>query len=132
MPWDITIRTHDQLPLGSREYVKACIAAAFPGTEFSWDISGPEKLAYMDGKGMEVPDVIRKSFEQSPSMEQGDYEGKDFSVRFHLGAESTIIDSVEAEVRGETRRAMPLLSRLTLNKHWVIAECGNDKHFLPR
>ena len=126
MPWEITIRTADGLPLGEREVVRERIADAFPGVQFYWEPSGLEKIAAFRATGQEFPDILRKHLERTPSKEQGDFEGDNFSVRFYLGTEATIAD-VDADVRGETKRALSHLRRLATMWNWVVVKCGGEE-----
>ena len=129
MPWEITIRAAHGTPLGERDVVRRHIADAFPGVQFRWEPSGPEKITAFRVAGHEFPDIIREHFERTPSKEQADFEGDEFSVRFYLGVDATLY-SIDAEVRGDTKRVFPYLERLVSQSGWVVAECGCDEPFL--
>jgi hypothetical protein len=129
MPWEITIRRGDGLPLGRQDEVMSGISRAIPEVQFYREPSGVEKIAALKDQGVEFPDVLRRQFEKTAATKQGDFEGNGFSIRFYLGScsETTTVD---AEVRGDTGRAYPLLRKIAEANQWVIAECGNPIPFI--
>jgi hypothetical protein len=123
MPWELQIRRADGQPLGDREADKQGIARAFKGIQFLWNPSGPEKIAAAAKVGIEFPEVLRKHFETAPSTEQGDYDAAEWSIQFHLGCERTLTD-LDADVRGETGQAIPILQRMATLNQWTVSEHG--------
>jgi hypothetical protein len=126
MPWEITIKHPDGLPLGTPLEVSDHIARAFPGVQFYREPSGPEKLASLP-PGIEVPDVIRKHWEHSPPKCQADFEASGYSLRFYLGDEgATVLETVDIEARGGSRPAMPMMESLTLATGWIIVDAWGN------
>jgi hypothetical protein len=122
MPWDITLKRKDELPLGSPDEVSLAIKNAFSAVEFYREPSGREKLASLPS-GVEMPDVIRRHWESSPTQLRGDLEGRGYSLRFYLGNEGdTSLDRVTIEARGDSRRALPMMESLTLATGWIIVD----------
>jgi hypothetical protein len=129
MPWEITIRRGDGLPLGDQAEVRLGILSALPEIQFYREPSGIEKLASIKEQGVEFPDLLRQHFEKMPATDQGDFEGDGFSIRFFLGSGGETA-TVDAEVRGDTERAFPLLRLLANENRWVVAESGNPVPFI--
>jgi hypothetical protein len=129
MPWEITIRRGDGLPLGRLDQVMSGISKAFPKVQFYQEPSGMEKLAVLKEQGVEFPDVLRRHYEETPATHLGDYEGDGFSIRFFLGSGGEAA-TVDAEVRGDTERVYPLLCNLAEANQWVVAECGSSIPFI--
>ena len=78
MPFEITIRRGDGLPLGRLDQVMSAISKAFPKVQFYREPSGMDKLAVLKEQGVEFPDVLRRHFEETPATLQGDHEGDGF------------------------------------------------------
>ncbi len=126
MSWDITIKRGDGLPLGTPQQVCDQIARAFPGVQFYREPSGSEKLASLPA-GVELPDVIRKHWDESPAQLQGDFNGPKYSLRFYLGVEGAdMLPTVAIEARGGSRPAMPMMEALTLATGWIIVDDWGD------
>jgi hypothetical protein len=88
-----------------------------------------EKIAALTDQGVEFPDVLRRQFEETPATKRGDFEGNGFSIRFFLGSGNETA-TVDAEVRGDTERAYPLLRKIAEENQWVVAQCGNPIPFI--
>jgi len=126
MPWEITIKHPDGLPLGSPQVVSDHIRGAFPGVQFYREPSGAEKLASLP-PGIELPDVIRQHWEQSAPQRHADFEASGYSLRFYLGNEGTeVLETVDIEARGRSRPAMPMMEALTLATGWIIVDAWGN------
>jgi hypothetical protein len=126
MSWEITMRRADKAPLGDRACVKLLMTLACPALRYMREPSGPEKIAAARTAGVEFPDIIRTHLEQQPPTEVADYVGDGFSVRYFLGSEGEL-DAHDAEVRGDTQRALPFFQQLAARMNWVVAETGSDR-----
>jgi len=90
MATEFSLRRGDGAPLGTFEQVQALLRRLFPGVEFFWTTSGPEKLRLAAERGVELPEHIRRWIETLPSLLEGFVEGDDFSVAFGLGHEEPV------------------------------------------
>ena len=112
------IQRSDRQPLGSPEHVKAQLADAFPGVEFTLvhanDIFRPS--------GFNLTSLIVRLFERqypNPYWE-GNFEGDKFAVVFVLSAES-VIKSVEVTLYGaEAVRADVHFAKLFERTGWQV------------
>ena len=122
MPWELqAIPSDDSNSLGTVEQVQATLRAVVPGIELGRDASGAEKLAVMQSRGVEVPDVIREHWLRSKGAYQGLFEGKDFTIEFHLGEDETAVPSMGIDVRG-SGDPMPVIQRLMKVEGWKITD----------
>ena len=65
----------------------------------------------MQSRAIEVPDAIREHWLRSKGAYQGLFEGKDFTIEFHLGEVETAVLSMGIDVRG-SGDPMPVIQRL--------------------
>jgi hypothetical protein len=87
---EYTLRRADGRPFGSFDEVQALIRRAFPGVEFGWTTSGPEKLRLAKERGIEFPPQLSQALEALPSLLEGVAEGEEYHVTFGLGYEEPV------------------------------------------
>ena len=121
MPWELQALPSNGGSLGTVEHVQAKLRAAVPQIELFQDASGLEKLAAMESRGVEVPDVIREHSLRSKGAYQGLVEGADFSVEFHLGEDEAAVAAVAIDVRGDGD-PMPVVLRLMTIDGWKVVD----------
>jgi hypothetical protein len=82
----LALRRADGQPFGTFEQTQALICRLFPGTEFRWTPSGPERVRSCEekGGGPLTPD-LRQWLEKMPSELEGVAEGAGYRVTFGLG-----------------------------------------------
>jgi hypothetical protein len=120
MPWELEALPSDGSgSLGSIEQVQARLRAVFPEIELGRDAS--EKLAAMEARGIEVPDVIREHWFRSKGAYQGLIEGKGFTIELHLGEDELRVAAIYLDVRG-SGDPMPALHRLMRIEGWKVTD----------
>ena len=126
MPWELrAVPSDDSASLGTIEHVQAKLRAAVPEIVLSRDATGVEKLATMESPGLKVPDVIREHWLRSKGAYRGLFEGKDFTIEFHLGEDETAVAAVSIDVRG-SGNPMPIIDRLARIEGWKLVDLRGD------
>jgi hypothetical protein len=115
---DATIKRPDGKPLGEVAQVQQALASVFPGLVCGMLPSGQDKIRAAAEKGIEFPEVLRKNFESLPERHAADYEGRDFSAEFILGA-SEIVEHIDVVLRGKTIASDPTFETLHERFGWV-------------
>ena len=85
MATEFTLRRGDGRPLGTFAEVQAVLGRLFPGVEFWWTTTGPEKIRQAAEHGGEMLPMIREAVENLPSMLDGICFGDGFIVESSLG-----------------------------------------------
>jgi hypothetical protein len=85
MATEFTLRRKDRQPLGTFEEVQATLRRIFPGVQFWWTTSGPEKVQLAEENSGPLPPHIKQWMLTLPSMLDGICEGDDWLVEFGLG-----------------------------------------------
>jgi hypothetical protein len=85
MATEYTLRRKDRRPLGTFVEVQATLRRLFPGVQFWWTTSGPEKVQQAEENGGPLPPHIKEWMLTLPSMLDGACEGDDWLVEFGLG-----------------------------------------------
>lgn len=85
MATEFTLRRKDRQPLGTFEEVQTTLRRIFPGVQFWWTTSGPEKVQQAEQNGGPLPPHIKEWMLTLPSMLDGVCEGDDWLVEFGLG-----------------------------------------------
>jgi len=119
MGLDGTIKRPDGKPLGAVAEVEQALALAFPGVEFGRMMSGAEKLNAAAAQEIELPEILRQHFESTPAQECGDYQGRNFSAQFNLGADG-IVQQVDVGLYGDTIASAPMFVFLEERYGWII------------
>lgn len=122
MPWTVILSNANGEPLGTVERVRGVIEKRLPGTSFGTNPSGAEKLAVLDGLGVDVPPGLRDVFAKLPADERGVYEGDGVHLQFFLGT-AAMVEMVTIDVRG-SGDPVPALRRLCVPEGWQVREMG--------
>ena len=118
MGLDGTIRRADGRPLGTLDEVRRALVDVFPGIILGQNLSGAERIRIAAERGIEFPEVLRKSLERIPAKFGADYVGPEFSAEFLLGADETV-QTVDVVPYGNTVAAEPMFEALTRKHGWI-------------
>lgn len=127
MPWEVTIRRSDGSALGTLESVQQAIVTAVPGMHFYREASGPEKIAIAREKGVTIPDVIVRHFENMPAKVGAVFQGEHFTVSLY-GFDAQPLVAFHADVRGDGN-PVPLLAALCRPNDWIAIDNASDTPF---
>jgi len=97
--WQGVIASDGERTLGTQEAVAAVLIGLFPGLTFQWSPSGVEQLAFIDSRGVVVPDLVRRTFATRPSQLSGSTKAGQLEVSFNLGCGNPV-EQVWATVSG--------------------------------
>jgi len=132
MPWEVTICSVTDEPLGDRDSVVNLISAAVSG--MSWIEEPPllERIKDMPDHPFHAliptwPAETRGSFARPTLL--GDFDAGEFSVQLY-GFESRPIKSVHAEIRGNGN-PLPLLAAICIPNGWVAIDDTDRKRIDP-
>ena len=85
MATELALERNDKGEIGSFAEVQAIIRSVFADAQFGWTKSGLDKLRIADERGIELPEMIRKSLETLPSLRGGRAALDGALVEFGLG-----------------------------------------------
>jgi hypothetical protein len=122
---EYTLRRADGQPLGTFAQVQAVLCRLFPGIDFGWTTSGPEKVRLAAERGVELPEAIRRWMETLPSLLEGVVEGDDFRVEFGLGDREPV-PCLFVEPRGLSPELDRLLTALEAEYGGELVVSGSD------
>jgi hypothetical protein len=126
MPWELrALPADDSGSLGTVERVQGKLRAAVPEIELYRDASGTEKIAAMEARGVQVPEVIRERWLGSKGAYQGLVEGEGFTIEFHLGEDEAAVVAVGIDVRGGGD-PMPVVRRLMGIEGWKVVDLQDE------
>jgi hypothetical protein len=119
MGLDLTLRSSNSQPLGSRDQVVSVLLEFFPDAKFRWAPSGKELIESFRHKyGSDYPGPIQEYYETKPAEFVGDWQGSGFSVEFYLGGKEPIAE-IGLVLRGKTHLADDVLQRLEDRHGWL-------------
>lgn len=122
MPWTVILSNVNGEPLGAVDCVRGVIAKWLPGTAFGTSPSGAEKLAALEGLGVDIPPALRAVFATLSADERGMYEEDGVSLEFSLGT-TAMVETVTVDVRG-SGDPVPVLRQLCVPEGWQVQEMG--------
>jgi hypothetical protein len=105
--------------LGSRDEIAAQLTSMFPGLSFEWSRGGMEKLADIDARGIELPDLVRRAIAAAPSAFCAETEIDAVSVSFSLGSSESVI-RIWGTLEGDSRTVSSFLDRLRAQPGWTL------------
>ena len=89
-PKQLTLRRAGAQPLGSFEHVQTLLRRLFPGVQFGWTPSGPERIRVSEERGWPLTRELRQRLEKFRSELEGVIDGNGYRVRFGLGCEEPV------------------------------------------
>lgn len=118
MGLDGTIKRADGRPLGTLAEVRRALVDVFPGIVLGQNLSDPERIRIAAERGIEFPEILRKTLERIPAKFGADYVGPEFSAEFVLGADETV-QTVDVVLYGNTVAAERMFEALKRKFGWM-------------
>ena len=119
MEFQGTIMREGGTPFGTFASMQAELTYMFPGLVFEWTPSGIQKLADIDARRIELPEIVRRSLMTQPSFLCGSRADGDSSVSFNIGSREPV-DCVWTTIGGNEVVAGAALAQLRRKNGWRV------------